>query len=664
MVREADLDPRDRWTDEDSHALSSSTGGFGSEITAIIRKAFHKTVPETEIQVKAPGPYDHILEGRKRINTAGFVADFKKRTHFQEIDEGLVTTGDPVGFIRVVDGKEVTYEETLEQARTKSKQNEAASYGLAKIGKNEVVEIVFNWDFMGASAGVAVAEKIVRATALARERNLDIVAVYCSGGQRQQEGAAALLGMDIAVDAMEYFKEETGKSITSVLVGNIWGGMIASAVLEGDLIVGMAGTNGGFAGPGVIEAYTGERPAEGAQTVENIYLTDKNVHMIASDEDELFALLEQEHSALSNNAGVELKRGNSREVNGFSFEDKGFKAPLKERRPSKQKPRSETPMYGEEVTPTDIYEQFKILGSDPRRPDTLFRLRNGYDWYLPFFSQLTNQDREIGGVRMQYPSIITAMAAIDDPRLGKRQWYGIIGNQPSYVKNEEGAVLKVNASPTAADLRHQVKMMEWFARLGLPLVSYTDTFGAKPTLEEERAGQYEAIQNALKAKRRYPKLTMGYITGLGGSGGSLATTLMRDHIMMLGESEENPVGGAQLYVAEPTSAANIVYKSPTIEDVRRTTVTMRPNAGFLKDRGIVDGTIPEPRGGAQNHPMEVILLEREDIIATTLELGSLTFEELSLRGRERMRSRQPIPINNLPLHPSMLRDVFHRITGF
>lgn len=659
MTTERSADRHDVWTDEHSAQLASQ--GEGSGVAGLLRRFLHKSEPQPA--TKIPGPYDHILEGRKRINTSGFIADFKKRSRFQEVDEGLVINGDPVGFVRVVDGKEVTYQEALEQARVRSKQNEAASYGMAKIGKNEVVEIVFNWDFMGASAGVVVAEKIVRAAALAREKNVDIVAVYCSGGQRQQEGAAALIGMDVAVEAMEYFKEQTGKSITSVLVGNVWGGMIASAVLEGDLIIGMAGTNAGFAGPGVIEVYTGERPADGAQTVENIYLTDKNVHMIASDEDELFALLEQEHAALANNRTVKLKSGNTREENGFNFEGKGFTVPLKEKRSSRQKPRAEIPIFGEDVTPTDIYEQFKILSSDPRRPDTLYRLQNGYNLYVPFFSKLTRPDSEIGGVRIQYPAIITALAAIDDPRLEGRQWYGIIGNQPSYIKTENGVVVKVHASPTAADLRHQVKMMEWFARLGLPLVSYTDTFGAKPTLEEERAGQYEAIQAALKAKRKYPKLTMGYITGLGGSGGSLATTLTRDHIMMLGESKGNPFGGAQLYVAEPTSAANIVYKSPALEDVRRTAITMRPNAKFLEERGVIDGIIPEPRGGAQNHPRQVILLEREDIVTTTVEFGNLEFTELSRRGRERMINRQPIPFADLPLHPATLRSAFHRITG-
>lgn len=648
------------WTEEHSDQLASQ--GESTGIGHLLRRLLHKVEPQPEI--KTPGPYDHILEGRPRIGTAAFVENFKKRTRFKEIDERLVTSGDPVGFIRVVGGVEVTNPETLEQTRTKSGQNEAASYGLARIGKKEVVEIVFNWNFMGGSAGVVVAEKIVRATDLARERNLDIVAVYCSGGQRQQEGAAALIGMDVAVDAMEHFKEETGRSITSVLVGNVWGGMMASAVLEGDLIIGMAGTNAGFAGPGVIEAYTGQRPEEGAQTVEIIYSTDKNVHMIASSEDELLALLEQEHLALSNNAKVELKRGNSREVNGFNFEGKGFSVQLKERRPSRQVSRSKVRMFSEEMTPKDLYDQFKILSSDPRRPDTLYRLQNEFDWYVPFFSRLTRPDKVIDGTRIQFPAIVAAMAAIDDPRLGGRRWYGVIGNQPSYIMNEQGAVIKDHASPTAADLRRQVRVMEWFGRLGLPLISYTDTFGAKPTLEEERAGQYQAIQDALRAKRRYPALTMGYLTGLGGSGGSLATTLMRDHIMMLGESEENPFGGAQLYVAEPTSSANILYPGgPTIDDVRRTTITMRPNARFLKERGIIDGVIPEPRGGAQNHPMEVILLEREDIIATTIELGGLSFGELRERGRERMRNRQPIPIDNLPLHPGMLRDVFHRITG-
>lgn len=626
--------PHDLWTDKHSDELVAQTGHHGSAIVSMIRKALH--IPEPKI------------ETRVRIDTVVFMKDVKNATSFKEFDEGLVVTEDTVGFIRVVNGKDTTYKQAMEEARKRG-QNEATSYGIGKVGRYKAVEIFFNWEFMGASSGVVTAEKITRAMDLARKQDLPVVVWYTSGGQRQQEGAAALLGMDSAVHVMNQFKDQTNQPLISVLVGNVWGGVLASAVPRGDLIIGVEGTNYGFAGPGVIESHTGKRPGEGVQTIENSNSTNRVVNMVLSNKKEVLELLEQTISVTkekNGNSKFKVQKRKGEEVNGVEFDDpEGFTTPFQKTRLPKQTSRSKSLVYADIIDPKTVYDQHLVLRSDPRRPDTLYILRHGFDWYVPLFSGLVSTDQETKETKLQYPGIIAALAAIDDPRLGKRTWSLVLGNQPSYLKSTDGKMIKVPASPTAWDFRYQVKMMKFGARLGLPAISFVDTFGASPTEKDELDAQYEAIADCLDAKDRYPNYTQGYLLGMGGSGGALATLLRRDYLAGL--------SGAQLFVAEPRSAAAIVYPKPDSFDVKRTAETMRPDIKFLLDVGIVDKLIPEPDGGAQNNPLATTLLLRENIIQESIRLSKLTREDLMSAADFRIRNLKPIPIGYLDTSASL-----------
>lgn len=642
------INPDPKSSEVDHGELLAQTGGHpGDGIIDVLRRLY-PTKPRHH-QSKEPKP---------KMDPVSFIRQFRDVTNFEELDNDLVVTEDPVGFKRIVEGEDVTYLDSLKKARMRGK-NEAVSYGLGRLGKHNFVGIFFNWEFMGASVGDVATEKFIRAMDLARtaKGGLPVVILYCSGGQRQQEAAAALWGMDKVVHVINQFKNQTDKPIVGAIIADTFGGVTASSLPQTDLIAAQTGANAGFAGPRLIRAYTGEEPAEDSQTVENIYLTNKTVQVLFQDQKELLEMLDIVFAAAYQDK-LGKSKGRHHELNGFNFDGKGFVTPLMSKKyPKQEEPRSRFPTFAKPpTTPDRIYEQYEVLISDPRRPDFIYMLQNAFDTYVPFFTGRLIHNEEKGETKLEYPAIAYALAAIEDPRLAKTLWVMAIGNQPSYLRLADGTIMKDHASPNAWDYRNQVRMMRWTERMRRPLVSFIDTPGAGPTLKDELAAQYASMSNAYSAKDEYRWLTMTYVLGLLGSGGGGGTTFW-DHRVMS--------SGAQIYVAIPPSAAEIVYKNPTKEDVMRTAITMRPDANFLLSTGQIDRIIKEPNEGAGNNPFEIALAVREDIIETYIQLGELKPEELAIRRDLRIRGTKPIPMGHLNGgeaidHKSLIRRFLRR----
>lgn len=588
-------------------------------------------------------PYHSITDGRERVNPKIFASNFRKATHFKEIDEDLVVTEYPYDVKRKLPNGELeNYPEKLIEER-KTGKNEAASYGIGTIGKRKFVGIIFNWEFMVASSGAVVGEKFLRAMDLATKENLPVVVLYSSGGQRQQEAAAALREMFRTTYAIKQFKKETNKPIVSVLVGDVWGGISASGVPSGDLVIGMAGTNFGFAGSIVIEATTRQKPPEGAQTVENSFLTNRNVQMILNTQDELLAVLDKAFSILDESAKPASKRRKITPSTGIDIDGYGFTTPLDSNKLTKGD-RTKIQIQINHDKPETVYDQHQVLGADPRYPDTLYILRYGFDGFMPLFSGRISVERvgPLGQERferhLRYPAVIAALAYIDDPRLSKRLRMMVIGDQPSYIERTNGTILKDHASPTAWDYRNQIRMMEFARRLRYPITSFVDTFGAKSSIEEELAGQYDAIEKCLDYLVDYPYFTRGYNIGVLGSGGGFAT-LMPDYIAQVAYGQE--------FVAVPDAATPILQKEVTTEDKRRIAEGMRPDAQSQLSLGLVDKVIPESPKGAYNDPLDLVAAIREDIILGELEYGEMTTEQILIRRDDITRKSGPIGIGHL-----------------
>lgn len=128
------------------------------------------------------------------------------------------------------------------------------------------------WDFrvQGGSFGEDDATALAAAVALAVEERRPLLTVVRSGGTRLQEGMAALVGIPRARIALRALAD-AGLPHLSVADAPTTGGVWISVVSAADLRVAVAGATVGFAGPRVVEAFTGELPAKGSHTAESAY---------------------------------------------------------------------------------------------------------------------------------------------------------------------------------------------------------------------------------------------------------------------------------------------------------------------------------------------------------------------------------------------------------
>ena len=199
---------------------------------------------------------------------------------------------------------------------------------------------------------------------------------------------------------------------------------------------------------------------------------------------------------------------------------------------------------------------------------------------------------------------------------------------PTLLARFTGYVGKRPANPGPEDFEYGVRMMQAAQRWGLPIVFFTDTLGALPTMAAERRGQSRAIAQSIKTSASHPYPTVSVITGAMGSGGGLATTPFGRHTVML----DSALG----FVSEPRSTATILYNeaNPTVEQVAMTLETMRASADDLKAQGLVDTIVrdhPDPYETAQEL--------RAAIIEGYNRQHGLTPRRLRQKADERLRPR-------------------------
>jgi acetyl-CoA carboxylase carboxyl transferase subunit alpha len=154
-------------------------------------------------------------------------------------------------------------------------------------------------------------------------------------------------------------------------------------------------------------------------------------------------------------------------------------------------------------------------------------------------------------------------------------------------------------SPHPEGFRKAERLMHLADRFGLPIVSFLDTAGAYPGIEDEDRGQALAIAECISAlsQVRSPVVIVGI--GEGGSGGALAIGF-GDRLIML----EN----AYYSVISPEMCATILHK-----DARRaseTSACLQLTAEDLVRLGLADEIVPEPLGGAQRDPEAVFAAVR------------------------------------------------------
>lgn len=565
-------------------SVSSPEGGAESETGADEPLFYGEDVPPGLPVYSAEVEIPIHLQNRPKIDIPDQLQKIQEAVDFRPGHGRWQIAYDAIGLIRRGRNgeKDETYKEKLSTEEERGK-TESATFGLAKFGDQDAVLYAMNWEFFVGSLGVVAGEKFQAAADMARRRHLPLVSIYASGGVRQQENFAGLLQMTRMTEAIRKYKENVKCPHVAVLLGNVWGGVSASAVVNGDIVIATRGTNYGFAGPRVIEAFEHSSVPKGAQSAET-NMIDRNIDAVVPDIEGLVTYIgdflsashlpDKEHALGKTGAptlNVIHAPGQSRIM---EFGAQGIASPTvrpldSEAQHITVKPRRIKPDLDEE---DKLVDQFHGLITDANRVDLDFLLRNAFEHAVPFYNAIQEDDIK------RYPAVVGAVAC-----LGKQPLL-VIGSQPSYRRAGETAI-KQPASPGPEDFEYAVRILEMGNRLGLPALFITDTLGALPTLESEKRGQSRAIGHLIMKGIGYKHPVISLITGILGSGGGLATTPFGDHVMMMEK--------AMSFVAEPRSAASILYDQPTDEEIKTTINTIRATAQDQLDLRLIDEVIPE-----------------------------------------------------------------------
>lgn len=159
------------------------------------------------------------------------------------------------------------YEEKIKVLQEETGLAEAVITGRCAIEQQPCVIGIMDSNFMMASMGSVVGEKITRAFERATEQGLPVVLFTASGGARMQEGIISLMQMAKTSGAVARFSEKGGLYI-NVMTDPTTGGVAASFASLGDITIAEPKVVIGFAGRRVIEGTIKQRLPDGFQSAE------------------------------------------------------------------------------------------------------------------------------------------------------------------------------------------------------------------------------------------------------------------------------------------------------------------------------------------------------------------------------------------------------------
>ena len=180
------------------------------------------------------------------------------RGTFREFDRNMVSKN-PIGF--------PDYEQKQIALREKTGLKDAVVTGRAKIYGKDTVIIVMDSNFMMASMGSVVGEKITRAFEYATRNKLPVIAFTASGGARMQEGIVSLMQMAKTSGAVARHSQ-AGQLYIAVMTDPTTGGVTASFASLGDIIIAEPKVLIGFAGRRVIEGTIKQKLPDDFQSAE------------------------------------------------------------------------------------------------------------------------------------------------------------------------------------------------------------------------------------------------------------------------------------------------------------------------------------------------------------------------------------------------------------
>jgi acetyl-CoA carboxylase carboxyl transferase subunit alpha len=222
------------------------------------------------------------------------------------------------------------------------------------------------------------------------------------------------------------------------------------------------------------------------------------------------------------------------------------------------------------------------LARHPQRPHTL-------DYIERIFTEWSelHGDRAFG----DDPAIVGGMARFHGEEVV------VLGTQKG--RDMKQKVHRNFGLPNPEGYRKALRIMKIAEKFQRPVFTLVDVTGANPGLGAEERGQAEAIARNLREMSRLRVPIVTVITGEGGSGGALALAVA-DRVLMM----ENAIYS----VISPEGCASIMWRDASKKDLAAQ--ALRITAPDLTELGCIDGTVPEPEGGAHHdHDAAAALLD-------------------------------------------------------
>jgi acetyl-CoA carboxylase carboxyl transferase subunit beta len=236
---------------------------------------------EERMKVCPECDYHFTLSARERLDM------FLEKDSFQEFFPHM-TPSDPFGFSDLE-----SYHHRLERYQKATGLRDAIVIGAGKLLGREILVGAMEPNFMRASMGSVVGEKVTRLIEKGAETGLPVVIFCASGGARMQEGALSLMQM-VKTSAAVARLDKAGGLYIAVLTNPTTAGVMASFASLGDLVVAEPKALIGFTGPRVIKETLKTELPEGFQTSEFMLehgFVDRVIHRTRLKE-ELALLLE------------------------------------------------------------------------------------------------------------------------------------------------------------------------------------------------------------------------------------------------------------------------------------------------------------------------------------------------------------------------------------
>jgi len=197
---------------------------------------------------------------------------------FQEWDGGLASV-DSLGFSGTA-----SYAAKLKENEQKTGYHDAISCGRARLGRHAIALGVMDFEFLGASMGAVVGEKVARLVERGTAERLPVIISCASGGARMYEGLYSLMQM-AKTSAVLARHAAARLPYLTILTHPTTAGVMASFASLGDVILAEPGALIGFAGPRVIESTVRVKLPAGFQRAE--FLQEKGAVDFISDRREL-----------------------------------------------------------------------------------------------------------------------------------------------------------------------------------------------------------------------------------------------------------------------------------------------------------------------------------------------------------------------------------------